>query len=95
VAGAQYWKYGPTPTDSSAHWYTLPATMTGNVATFSITDGALGDDDLAANGAVADQGGPGFTPAAVVPVPTLSEWMLALLGLALLAIGMWHRSMRR
>jgi hypothetical protein len=56
--------------------------------TFSITDGAEGDDDLAANGAIVDQGGPGVPGGggAPVPVPTLSEWMLLALT-ALLALG--------
>ncbi|MCK9469445.1 MAG: YncE family protein, partial [Porticoccaceae bacterium] len=58
-AGTVYWKYGPTPTDGSYHWYQLPAVIAGNTATFSITDGGLGDDDLTANGIIVDQGGPG------------------------------------
>ncbi|MDZ7583787.1 MAG: choice-of-anchor U domain-containing protein, partial [Thiobacillus sp.] len=33
-AGTVYWKYGPTPTDGSYHWYQLPATISGNTATF-------------------------------------------------------------
>jgi hypothetical protein len=82
IGGATYWKYGPTAANTSPHWYVLPATIAGNTATFTITDGGLGDDDLAANGAVVDQGGPGFGPAGAVP--TLSQWMLVLLGLTLL-----------
>jgi hypothetical protein len=82
VAGTTYWKYGPTAADPAPHWYVLPATLAGNTATFTITDGGLGDDDLAANGTIVDQGGPGSGPA----IPTLSEsalWLLA----ALLAAG--------
>jgi hypothetical protein len=83
--GTQYWKYGPTPTNPAPHWYVLPATIGGNSVTFTITDGQLGDDDLAANGTIVDQGGPG-TPAAAVAVPTLSQWaMLLLAGLVMLA----------
>jgi microcystin-dependent protein len=87
-AGTAYWKYGPTPGDASPHWYQLPATVSGDTVTFSITDGAEGDDDLAANGAIVDQGGPGVPGGggAPVPVPTLSEWMLLALT-ALLALG--------
>jgi hypothetical protein len=33
-AGTQYWKYGPTAADPSPHWYTLSATVAGNVITF-------------------------------------------------------------
>jgi hypothetical protein len=75
--GSVYWKYGPTPGDHSYHWYQLPAVIAGNVATFSITDGGLGDDDLnPTNGAIVDQGGAGFGAAGI---PTLSEWGMAIL----------------
>ena len=86
-ASTQYWKYGPTPTDPAPHWYVLPATIAGNVTTFTITDGGLGDDDLAANGTIVDQGGPGFAGAAT-EVPTLSEWAMILLALMLGWVGM-------
>ena len=88
AAGTLYWKFGPTPGNAVAHWYVLPATIAGNVATFTITDGGLGDDDLAANGTVVDQGGPGApAAAAALPVPTLSEWGMILLVLALGGLG--------
>jgi hypothetical protein len=89
-AGTQYWKYGPR-TGFPAAWYMLPATITGNTVTFSITDGGLGDDDLAANGTIVDQGGPGVPgggAGALPQVPTLSEWALALLALALAGLAM-------
>jgi uncharacterized repeat protein (TIGR01451 family) len=94
-AGTQYWKYGPTPTVASAQWYILPATIAGNTVTFNITDGGLGDDDLAANGTIVDQGGPGVpaTPEPVRQVPTLSEWMQLLLAGLILAMGL--AAMRR
>jgi len=79
-----YYKYGPTPDNGTAHWYVLPATINGNTITFTITDGGLGDDDLAANGTVVDQGGPGIGTA---QIPTLSEWMMAVLAMLLLATG--------
>ena len=84
----QYWKYGPTPGNAAPHWYVLPATIAGNTATFSITDGGLGDDDLTANGTVVDQGGPG---GGLSDIPTLSEWAMLLLVLLLGAIGV-HRA---
>jgi hypothetical protein len=89
-AGARYFKYGPTPTNPAPHWYELPATISGNVTTFTLTDGGLGDDDLAANGTIVDQGGPGLpaTPGAPRRVPTLSEWAMILLGLSVLGLGM-------
>jgi hypothetical protein len=64
-----YYKYGPTPDDSTDHWYefmydaqTLTgAEINGNVVTLHFVDGQRGDDDLTANGTIIDQGGPGFT----------------------------------
>jgi hypothetical protein len=95
--GTQYFKYGPTPGNPTAHWYVLPATIAGNVATFTITDGALGDDDLASNGTIVDQGGPGGPvggAGGALPVPTLSEWMMALLA-GLLAVAGFAAMRRR
>ena len=95
-AGTQYYKHGPTPGNSTAHWYVLPATIAGNTATFSITDGALGDDDLAANGTVVDQGGPGAPGGELRQVPTLSEWALALMAtLMLLVMTMTQKRRKR
>jgi hypothetical protein len=83
AAHTQYFKYGPEPATPAAHWYVLPATIAGSTVTFSITDGGQGDDDLAANGGIVDQGGPGVPPA--TDVPTLSAWaMAALVSLLLL-----------
>ncbi|WP_422843684.1 choice-of-anchor U domain-containing protein [Acidovorax sp. M2(2025)] len=82
---SRYWKYGPTPSEPAPHWYILPATIAGATVTFSITDGGLGDDDLAANGTIVDPGGIGYL---VSPVPVLSAgavWLLALM-LVLLAV---------
>ncbi|MHC4560349.1 MAG: CFI-box-CTERM domain-containing protein, partial [Planctomycetota bacterium] len=66
-----YYKYGPTPDDPTDHWYEFiyddppgektGAEIDGNVITLHFKDGQRGDDDLAANGIVMDQGGPGFT----------------------------------
>lgn len=89
AAGLQYWKYGPTPGNGTPHWYTIPATITGNTTTFSITDGGTGDDDLTANGTIVDQGGPGV----VMPVPSLTEWGMMLLAglLGLFGVGAVRR----
>ncbi|MDZ7583788.1 MAG: IPTL-CTERM sorting domain-containing protein [Thiobacillus sp.] len=87
--GTVYWKYGPTPTDGSYHWYQLPAVIAGNTATFSITDGGLGDDDLTADGTIVDQGGPGV-PGGAASIPTLSEWALLMLLLLLAGTGYHH-----
>jgi hypothetical protein len=82
----QYWKYGPTPSNSAAHWYTLPATFTANTATITLVDGGLGDDDLTANGTIVDQGGPAFGSATAVP--SLSQWTLFLLALVVGWMGL-------
>jgi hypothetical protein len=84
-AGTQYWKYGPTPDNATPHWYVLPAAIVGNTVTLSITDGGLGDDDLAANGVIVDAGGPGGE---VADVPTLSEWGMILLPGLLVLLGL-------
>ncbi len=95
--GSQYWKYGPTPGPVAAHWYALAAgvpnnlVMTTTTATFTITDGGLGDDDLLANGEIVDQGGPGFVAAPVaeaIQVPTLNELGLLLLSALLMLAGL-------
>lgn len=89
--GTRYWKYGPTPDNAAPHWYELPATISGSVVRFSITDGGLGDDDFALgpNGTVVDAGGAG-APALVsgaIAVPTLSQWALLLLAMGVAALG--------
>jgi Pro-kumamolisin, activation domain/Bacterial Ig-like domain (group 1) len=102
--GTQYWKYGPTSDNAAAHWYTLStAVINGNTVTFSITDGGLGDDDLAANGNIVDPGGPGVPGtsgggSAIEPIPTLSDAgtllllaLLALLGTARLSSYSGHK----
>jgi len=60
-----YYKYGPTPEDHTYHWYEFlydgqtGADIDGNLITLYFVDGKRGDDDLAVNGAIVDQGGPG------------------------------------
>ncbi|MFO1351313.1 MAG: DUF11 domain-containing protein [Gammaproteobacteria bacterium] len=81
AAGTQYYKYGPTPTNPTPDWYVLPATISGATVSFILTDGQLGDDDLTANGAIVDQGGPGEP---VTAIPTLGWWALLITTLGLL-----------
>ena len=71
-----YYKYGPTPLVPAASWYNFSfdaiqgtgATTDGFTITLHFKDGEMGDDDLMANGAVLDDGGPGVSAAA--PPPT-------------------------
>ena len=73
----------------------MPATLTGNTATFTLTDGGLGDDDLTVNGSIIDDGGVGVpaTDISTTDIPTLSEWALLLLAGLLGLFGM--RRVRR
>jgi hypothetical protein len=59
---SEYWKYGPTPGNTTDHWYQLPMGDNDgdNVITIELVDGGLGDDDLTADGTIIDQGGPGY-----------------------------------
>jgi len=50
------WKYGGTPDNISAHWYTIPITVNANQISFTIADGGLGDDDLTVNGVIQSYG---------------------------------------
>ena len=87
-AGTLYFKYGPTSLTATPHWYVLAASFAGSVVTFTITDGGMGDDDLAANGTIVDQGGPGIPgPGGAQPVPTLSQWAMLLLAALMLLAG--------
>ncbi len=85
---ARYWKYGPTAGHPTPDWYLFPgAVISGNTVTLTITDGALGDSDLAANGRISDPGGPAVGSEVVAPIPTLSSWGLLLLACLLLVPG--------
>jgi hypothetical protein len=62
-----YYKYGPTPTNTTPHWYEFMydnetgtgAVISGNTITLHFVDGLRGDDDLdATNGIVVDLGAP-------------------------------------
>jgi len=80
--GTVYWKYGPTTATPGSHWYVLSSSLSSATMVIVIPDGGLGDDDLAANGIIVDQGGPGVGTGGPA-IPALSPWMLALLGLLL------------
>ncbi len=94
-SGTGYWNYGPTPSDTTPHWYVRAATIAGNTVVFSVTDGALGDDDVSANGTMLSRGGPAALGTGVTtrPIPALSPWMLMLLASLVMTLG--ARSLRR
>ena len=88
--GTQYWKWGPTPSQSTAHWYQIPIGDDDgdNVIIITLVDGGLGDDDLTANGVIVDQGGPGQGYAGATGVPVFPTWYIgiaAALGAGMLA----------
>ena len=86
--GAVYLKYGPTPSQNAPHWYPFAgATIAGTTVTLVLTDGVLGDDDLAQNGTIADPGGVALAlaPGGATGIPTLSQWGVFLLSLLLAA----------
>lgn len=62
---ARYWTYGRRSGDAAPQWYVLPASVGGGTIVFAVTDGGVGDDDLAADGGITGLGGAGLV--AVVP----------------------------
>lgn len=97
--GTQYWKFGPTPTNSTPHWYAYPgAVISGNTITLTVVDGQLGDDDLQANALILDPGGPALLAAgaggAATAIPTLSEWGRIVLVLLVAALA-WRMLRQR
>jgi len=89
-ANSSYSKYGPVTLGGAAKWYLMPgAAVSDTTATFTLTDGSLGDDDMTANGTIIDDGGPSWAPTAAgaASIPTLSEWGVMLLSVLMLAFG--------
>ena len=87
-SGAQFWKHGPRP-GAAAGWYAYPrAAISGNTVVLTLTDGALGDDDLdATNGRIVDAGAPAVAGGAAA-IPTLSQWGMLLLSGLMAALGL-------
>ena len=95
-----YLKYGQTPASRGrAIWY-VPSNLRiqGNTVTYTIRDGGVGDDDLAANGTIRDPSGPAQGDigmddgSALRPIPGLAPWAIALLScvLAWMAAAGWR-----
>ncbi|RRD65772.1 DUF11 domain-containing protein [Comamonadaceae bacterium OH2310_COT-174] len=104
-----YLKYGPTPgSQGRSVWYAPNQLhIAGRAIRYAITDGGLGDDDLAANGRIRDPGGPviqfgplpgvGQPPQGARPIPIGGVvWLLgAAMGMALLTRWRWRPERRR
>ncbi|RYF28675.1 MAG: IPTL-CTERM sorting domain-containing protein [Comamonadaceae bacterium] len=92
AAGSVYMKYGPTASNATPHWYVFQgAVVSGNTVTLTLTDGGAGDDDLVANGRIADPGGVALAaavaPGGAIGIPTLSQWGLILMSLLLAGVA--------
>jgi hypothetical protein len=106
LSHAVYRKYGPrAPAFGAPEFYTLPGVVFGTTevggstvatASFSLSDGLLGDDTPVGDGIV-DQGGPALP--GISPAPALNGRMLATGVLALTVLGFIaifrRRSVRR
>ena len=86
--GAQFWKHGPRP-GQAAGWYVYShATVSGSTMVLTLTDGAIGDDDLdATNGRIVDAGAPAMVGGAAA-IPTLSQWGMLLLSGLMAVLGL-------
>jgi uncharacterized repeat protein (TIGR02543 family) len=98
VAATTFYKYGrgaATPLATDGLYIPQNLTISGNSASFDVTDGGWGDNDLTQNGEISDPSGP-FSAAAdgsaTQAVPTLNEWMLIVLALMMVGfVGMAQR----
>lgn len=86
-AGTAFGKFGPTQDQpATPHWYQLPASISGNQLTVTLTDGGAGDSDLAVNGQFTDPGG-AVIAANAAAIPTLAEWSMVLMVTLLGGLG--------
>ncbi|QIL79311.1 ExeM/NucH family extracellular endonuclease [Diaphorobacter sp. HDW4A] len=98
--GAELWKWGRTSDNTSKHWYRVPSTVSGQTVSFTLQDGGLGDDDLKADGNIADPTAlvapqAVTPPAATVAVPVLNAWGLLMLALSFLSFAPLARRLSR
>ena len=76
-----FWKYGPTPNNTTDHWYefsydgTTGAIVNGNRITLHFVDGLRGDSDLTANGQITDPGAPAINSSTSNQPPQVSTPM--------------------
>jgi hypothetical protein len=95
-AGVQFWKFGPATAGAAVstwfQWSGATPSPDRKTVGYTILDNGIGDADPA-NGSIRDPFAPALPGAgALAGIPTLSEWALALLSLALGVLG-W-RNMR-
>ena len=72
---------------SSVFYTPAKLAISGNTASFDVTDGGLGDGDLVANGVIVDPSGPVLLATESTPVPTLGAEGLGMLLLAICLIA--------
>ena len=81
-----YWKYGSTPNDLTDHWYEFlfdgqtGAAILEDRILLHFVDGQRGDDDLEANGEIADPGAPVFSSGVSLIFPQFANGELLLGG---------------
>jgi hypothetical protein len=96
-----YSKYGKATAGAVSNSFYTPQSLSisGNTASFNITDGQQGDDDWSVNGEITDPSGPIAiaAPADALPVPTVNHLILimALIALVLVLVRMNRKSLYR
>ena len=94
-----YLKYGVTPGSGARKIWYPPSNLriSGNTVTYTIRDGALGDDDLQANGVIRDPGGPVIMagPASAPAIPSLDWRAVAVLSALLSMLAVWRGRLDR
>lgn len=97
-ANVRLQKFGPPSAGAPAAWFPAPGASISSdrrTVTYTVADNGAGDNDAAA-GQIADPFAPMVLPLAsgdAHAVPTLSEWAVALLSLAMVVLGL--RGVRR
>ncbi len=82
-----YYMFGPTPDNSTAHWYqflydgTTGAEILSDRIILHFVDGQRGDADLTANGVITDPGGPGTVATVDNTTPTTTATLAGTAGL--------------
>jgi hypothetical protein len=86
VQGLTKWGKATPGATTDSHFAPNNLVINGTTTTYTVQDGALGDDDWQPNGIIVDPAGPVPLPDAVA-IPALQTWALALLSLLAAAMG--------